>query len=151
VSPISCSLRTLILKSGRSWPVCRASVATATSPTLFDRIGGAAAIAEIVTELYERTRTDPELGPYFHTTDIEVQRRKLTEIIDDALGGPEAPWLLGLEDAHRNRGVSHRHFSLLAAHLIDILTEREVDPGEADVVMNWVAQGRDAVVDDPDY
>jgi hemoglobin len=121
------------------------------APTLFDRIGGAAAIAQIVTELYERTRADPELGPYFHTTDIEVQRRKLSEMIGEALGGPQAPWLLGLEEAHRGRGVSHRHFSLLAAHLIDILTDFEVDPEETDVVMNWVAQGRDAVVEDPDY
>ena len=121
------------------------------APTLFDRIGGAAAIAGIVTELYERTRADPELGPYFHTTDIDVQRRKLTEMIGEAVGGPAAPWLLGLEDAHRGRGVLHRHFSLLAAHLIDILTELQVDPDEADVVMNWVAQARDVVVEDPDY
>ena len=121
------------------------------APTLFDRLGGAAAIAEIVTKLYERTSGDPELAPYFHTTDIEVQRRKLSEMIGEALGGPEAPWLLGLEEAHRGRGVSHRHFSLLAAHLLDLLDELHVDPDEADVVMNWVAQGRDAVVEDPDY
>ena len=121
------------------------------APTLFDRLGAAAAIATLVTSLYERTHADPELAPYFHTTDIEVQRRKLGEMIGQALGGPEAPWLLGLEDAHRGRGVSHRHFSLLAAHLMDILDELDVGPDEADVVMNWVAQGRDAVVEDPDY
>ena len=121
------------------------------APTLFDRLGGAAVIAEIVTKLYERTSGDPELAPYFHTTDMELQRRKLSEMIGEALGGPEAPWLLGLEEAHRGRGVSHRHFSLLAAHLLDLLEELNVDPDEADVVMNWVAQGRDAIVEDPDY
>jgi hemoglobin len=121
------------------------------APTLFDRLGGAAVIAEIVTKLYERTSGDPELAPYFHTTDMELQRRKLSEMIGEALGGPEAPWLLGLEEAHRGRGVSHRHFSLLAAHLLDLLEEMNIDPDEADVVMNWVAQGRDAIVEDPDY
>lgn len=121
------------------------------APTLFDRLGGAAALAEIVAKLYERTAADPELAPYFHTTDIEVQRRKLSEMIGEALGGPEAPWLLGLHEAHRGRGVTHRHFSLLAAHLLDLLEELQVDPDEADVVMNWVVQGRDAVVEDPDY
>jgi hemoglobin len=121
------------------------------APTLFDRLGGAAAIAEIVTKLYERTSSDPELGPYFHTTDIEMQRRKLSEMLAEALGGPEAPWLLGLREAHMGRGVSHRHFSLLAAHLLDLLEEMQVDPDEADVVMNWVAQGRNFVVEDPDY
>ena len=71
-------------------------------------------------------------------------------MIGEALGGPEAPWLLGLREAHRGRGVSHRHFSLLAAHLLDLLEELNVDPDETDVVMNWVAQGRDAVVEDLD-
>jgi hemoglobin len=121
------------------------------APTLFDRLGGAAALAAIVTKLYERTASDPELAPYFHTTDIEAQRRRLGEMLGEALGGPEAPWLLGLEEAHRGRGVTHRHFSLLAAHLLDLLEELDVDPDEADAVMNWVAQGRDAVVEEPDY
>jgi hypothetical protein len=44
-----------------------------------------------------------------------------------------------------------RYFSLLAAHLLDLLEEMEVDPEKADVVMNWVAQGRDPVVEDLDY
>jgi hypothetical protein len=38
----------------------------------------------------------------------------------------------------------------MAAHLMDVLIDMELDPDEADVVMNWVAQGRDAVVEDPD-
>ena len=120
------------------------------APTLFDRLGGAPAIADLVAKLYERTAADPELSPYFHTADMDVQRRKLAEMIGEALGGPEAPWLMGLKDAHRGRGVSHRHFSLLAAHMMDLLDELEVDPEEADIVMNWFTQGRDAVVED-DY
>lgn len=120
------------------------------APTPFDRLGGADAIAAIVTDLYERTAADPELAPYFHTTDMVVQRGKLAEMLGQALGGPEAPWLLGLQEAHRGRGVSHRHFSLLAAHLLDLLEERGVEPDEADAVMNWVAQGRDAVVEEPE-
>ena len=119
--------------------------------TVFERIGGAAAIAAIVEQLYDRAQADPELAPYFHTTDIEAQRQRLAEMIGQALGGPEAPWLQGLEAAHRGRGVSHRHFSLMAAHLMDVLIDMEFDPDEADVVMNWVAQGRDAVVEDPGY
>lgn len=122
----------------------------AVAPTLFERLGGAAALADIVGRLYERTSSDEELAPYFHTTNMVDQRRKLAEMIGEALGGPSADWLLGLHEAHRGRGVTHRHFSLLAAHLMDILEELQVDPDEADVVMNWFAQGRDAVVED-DY
>ena len=119
--------------------------------TIFDRLGGAAAIAAIVADLYERARQDPELTGYFHATDMDNQRRKLAEMIGEALGGPQAPWLLGLEDAHHGRGVTHRHFSLMAAHLMDVLIEREVDPDEANTVMNWLTASRDAVVEEPDY
>lgn len=119
--------------------------------TIFDRLGGAAAIAAIVADLYERARQDPELAGYFHATDMEVQRKKLAEMIGEALGGPSAPWLMGLDEAHRGRGVSHRHFSLMAAHLMDVLIDRKVDEDEANNVMNWLTASRDAVVEDPDY
>ena len=82
---------------------------------------------------------------------MDNQRRKLAEMIGEALGGPQAPWLLGLEDAHHGRGVTHRHFSLMAAHLMDVLIEREVDPDEANTVMNWLTASRDALVEEPDY
>jgi hemoglobin len=119
------------------------------SDVLFDRLGGAAAIAAIVSGLYERVQADAELAPYFHRSDMELQRRKLAEMIGEALGGPSAPWLLDLDTAHRGRGVTHRHFSLLAAHLMDLLIEADVDPDEANAVMNWVAAARSAVVDEP--
>ena len=80
--------------------------------SLFMRLGGAPAIALVVANLYERVRADPELGGYFHTTDMDVQRRKLSEMLTDVLGGPSAPWLLDLRSAHRGRGIQHRHFSL---------------------------------------
>lgn len=121
---------------------------SAGSEVLFDRLGGAAAIASIVTALYERVQADPELAPYFHKTEMETQRRKLAEMIGEAMGGPSAPWLLDLDAAHRGRGVTNRHFSLLAAHLMDILIETDVDPDEANGVMNWVASARAAVVED---
>jgi len=119
--------------------------------TIFDRLGGAAAIASIVADLYERARQDPELVGYFHSTDLDVQRKKLAEMIGEALGGPKAPWLMGLEAAHHGRGVTNRHFSLMAAHLMDVLIDQDVDPDEANTVMNWLADGREAVVDEPDY
>ena len=121
-----------------------------TTASAFDRLGGAAAIASIVDELYNRAQADPELAPYFHTTDLAVQRRKLGEMLGEALGGPKAPWLKGLEVAHRGRGITNRHFSLLAAHLIDVALESDVAPDEVDALMSWFALGREAVVDDPD-
>jgi truncated hemoglobin YjbI len=124
------------------------TVSSLAAPSLFSRVGGAPAIAQMVTSLYERVRADPELEPYFHVTDFEVQRRKLGEMLTDVLGGPQADWLLDLRTAHRGRGISHRHFSLLCAHLIDTLEAAGLTGDEADDMIEWVGQARSAVVED---
>jgi hemoglobin len=119
----------------------------ADADTPFARLGGAAGVRDVVDELYRRAAADPELAGYFHTTDMESQRNRLADMIGAAMGGPPAPWLKGLDEAHRGRGISHRHFSLMASHLIDALEQKGIESDEADQLTAWFAQGRDAVVD----
>lgn len=116
----------------------------------YARLGGRPAIDGIVEELYRRAEHDAELAPYFHATNMATQRARLADMVGEALGGPAAPWLAGLREAHQGRGITHRHFSLMAAHLIDILIERGVGADETDDLMNWIASGREAVVDEPE-
>ncbi|MFN7149922.1 MAG: group I truncated hemoglobin [Microthrixaceae bacterium] len=111
------------------------------------RLGGTAGVDAVVDELYRRAGEDPELSGYFHTADMAAQRRRLADMIAGALGGPPTPWILGLDAAHRGRGITHRHFSLMAAHLIDTLEHFGVRPDEADLLTEWFAAGRQAVVD----
>lgn len=115
---------------------------------LFDRLGGPNAMASIVAALYGKAQADDELAPYFHRTDIDEQRRKLADMLGEATGGPAAPWLLGLAEAHRGRGITDRHFSLLAAHLVDVLEAAQVGDDDLDDVMLLIAHARDAIVDD---
>jgi hemoglobin len=117
--------------------------------SLYDRLGGEPTVRRVVDGLFSRARSDDELVGYFHATDMDVQRQKLVEMIGEALGGPTAPWLLGLREAHAGRNITHRHFSLMAAHLVDILSELGVGADETDTIMQWFASGRAAVVDEP--
>jgi len=119
----------------------------AVADTPFVRLGGRDGVRAVVDELYRRAAADAELARYFHTTDMETQRSRLTDMISAAIGGPEAPWLKGLDEAHRGRGITHRHFSLMAAHLIDTLEHAGVAPEEADLLTAWFALGREAVVE----
>lgn len=116
---------------------------------LYSRLGGEPTVRGVVEELYRRAHADDELAPYFHATDMAVQRQKLVEMIGDVLGGPPAPWLLGLREAHAGRNITHRHFSLMASHLVDILVELGVDADETNTITQWFASGRAAVVDEP--
>lgn len=124
------------------------STSTSDDESFFLRLGGAVAIARLVGALYDRVQADPELAPYFHTTDMDSQRRRLGEMLTDVLGGPSAPWILDLRTAHLGRGVSNRHFSLLCGHLIDVLAVAGVETDDADDVVEWVGRARPVVVED---
>lgn len=120
---------------------------TSNADTPLARLGGPAGIRSVVDELYRRAWEDPELVGYFHATDQSEQRQRLADMIAGALGGPPTPWLAGLDEAHAGRGITHRHFSLMAAHLIDTLDHFGVTADEADLLTAWFAAGRGAVVD----
>jgi hemoglobin len=120
---------------------------TSHDDTPLARIGGPEGVRSVVDELYRRAWADDELAEYFHATDQTAQRQRLADMIAGALGGPPTPWLEGLTEAHAGRGITHRHFSLMAAHLIDTLDHFGVTADEADLLTAWFAAGRDAVVD----
>lgn len=111
------------------------------------RLGGLDGVHAVVDELYRRAGEDAELSVYFHTSDMETQRTRLADMIAGALGGPPTPWLAGLDEAHHGRGITHRHFSLMAAHLVDTLDHHGIGPDEADLLTTWFAAGREAVVE----
>ena len=118
--------------------------------TAFERIGGVSAVVAVVERLYERVARDPDLAPYFHTTNMPVQRDKLAGMVAEALGGPRSPWLTGLVEAHHGLEVTDEHYTRMSAHLMGVLEELEVASGEQHLVAQWLAAGRWAVVGGPD-
>ena len=116
--------------------------------TAFERIGGVTTVVTVVERLYERVGQDPALAPYFHDTNMPVQRDKLVAMVSEALGGPRSPWRTGLVEAHRGRHVTHEHFEQMAAHLLDVLRELDVPRREVRAVARWLAASRPAVVEE---
>lgn len=88
--------------------------------TLYERVGGQAAIVAAVDGLYDRILLDPELEPFFHGVDMATQSRKMISLLAHAFGGPEALQGRNLRDAHRGlvaRGLTHQHFDAVVGHL----------------------------------
>jgi hemoglobin len=117
--------------------------------TPYARLGGHAGVERAVAAMYVRIWADPELGPYFHRTDRDAQRRRLTQLLSSALGGPDAYTGKGLREAHAGRGITHRHFSILASHAADVLTDLGVADDVVDDVLEYFASARGDVVGDP--
>jgi hemoglobin len=122
------------------------SVGEAIAPTIYDSIGGRAALKAAVDILYGRLLADPELGPLFAHGVGEAHRSYVVTMLGEALGGPERYRGPDLAGAHHGLGISDAHFDRTACHLDATLDELGVPRDLTDRIISIVAGLRPAVV-----
>ena len=93
----------------------------AATPTLYDELGGAAAIEATVDQFYERVLADEELKPFFASTNMQWLRKRNTQFFTQALGGPAVYKGKGMQAAHESLPIPMEHFTRMAGHLTDAL------------------------------
>ncbi len=98
-----------------------AAAPSTTEPSLYDTLGGAAAIDAVVGQFYERVLADETLAPFFATTNMGWLRKRNTEFFTQALGGPAIYKGKGMDIAHAKLPIEARHFARVAQHLTDTL------------------------------
>ncbi len=91
------------------------------SATIYDRIGGREAIEAVVEDFYVRVLADDQLCGFFSGTNMNRLKGRQVEFFADALGGPEPYTGASMKQVHQGRGITMRHFSLVAGHLADAL------------------------------
>lgn len=94
--------------------------------SIFDAIGGHAAVAATVDEFYDRVLSDPELLPYFDGTDIRRLKGHQRGFIAAAIGGPQLYSGRSMREAHESLRIAPEHFDLVVGHLVDALTAMKV-------------------------
>ncbi len=114
--------------------------------SIYEAIGGRAAVAAAVDGLFARLLADPELSRFFPGGVGAVHRQYVVTMLGEALGGPERYRGPDLARAHRSLGISDAHFDRTAAHLIASLDELDVPRRRADQIVGIVAGLRPAVV-----
>lgn len=118
-----------------------------TAVSLFERIGGAAAIDAAVEEFYGRVLQDPALMHFFKSKRLPHLKRMQKDFFTQALGGPEIYKGLPLRDAHSRMNISRLHFDLVAGHLKDSLHHLGVDKELTNETISLVATLVDDIVD----
>lgn len=95
----------------------------ASESTLYDRIGGEAAVRAAVDRFYERVLADPELQGFF--TSVSMPRLKAHQFafLSQVLGGPRQYSGASMRDAHSRLAIEQRHFDGVAVHLVETLRE----------------------------
>jgi hemoglobin len=97
--------------------------------SIYDSIGGAAAVRAAVDDFYDRVLADPELAPYFEDTDMQRLKAHQRSFIAAAIGGPEVFAGRDMASAHAGLGVTDAQFDAVVSHLVDTLTGLGVPPG----------------------
>lgn len=114
--------------------------------SLFDLLGGRAAIAAVVERLYKHILNDEELRPYFARSDMTRLKSQQVDFFTALTGGPAQYRGAPLKQAHSHVPVSGAQFDRLAGHLATAMRELGVSQALIDATLAALAPARRAVV-----
>ena len=119
------------------------------SDSLFERLGGEAAVEAAVDIFYRKVLSDSSIGHFFDTTDMDAQRAKQKAFLTMAFGGPKNYTGKELREAHAplvENGLGDEHFDAVAGHLDATLRELGVADDLIGEVMAIAGSTRDDVL-----
>lgn len=95
--------------------------------TLYDKLGGAAAVDLAVDKFYERVLNDDRIKHFFANVDMAKQRAHQKAFLTYAFGGADHYNGRYMREAHRElvetQGLSSEHFDAVAEDLMATLQE----------------------------
>lgn len=102
--------------------------------TLYEKLGGAAAIDTAVDIFYRKMLGDDRVNYFFDTTDMEKQIAKQKGFLTMVFGGPNQYTGKNMRDGHKHlieRGLNDSHVDIVLEHLGNTL--RELGAAESDI------------------
>lgn len=99
--------------------------------TLFEKLGGSAAVDAAVDKFYRRVLQDDRINMYFEGVDMDKQAAKQKAFLTMAFGGPNNYTALDMKTGHAHlveRGLNDMHFDAVVEDLG--LTLKEMGVGD---------------------
>lgn len=128
---------------------------TAAAATLYDRLGGEAAIAAVVDTMVALAAADTELNFTRQGTaneweatpeNVELLKTRLVQFVGQATGGPQAYEGADMTAAHAGMQITDEEFDRLAGHLEAALDAHSVPDAEKQELFAIVETTRSAIV-----
>ena len=107
-----------------------ATAQEAAKKSLYERLGGAAAISAVVDDFAGRVLKDDRINKKFAKTDAPRLLFHLKEQVCAATGGPCEYTGLPMRESHKNMKVTEGEFNALVGHLVDTLNHFKVPDAE---------------------
>lgn len=120
-----------------------------TTQTLYERLGGEAAVNAAVDIFYRKVLADDRIAHFFDDIDMERQAAKQKAFLTMAFGGPNNYTGLDMRKGHAHlvkRGLNDTHFDAVVENLAATLTELGVSQGDIDEVASICESTRDDVL-----
>jgi hemoglobin len=106
--------------------------------SLYDDLGGAAAVTAALNQFYPKVLADPRTSPFFKGVDIEVLKKRISPFMAMALGGPSdyhGPTLRQTHARMVSMGLDEKVFVAFLEHFEEVLRELGVPAGKIAEVM----------------
>lgn len=114
--------------------------------SLYDRLGGQAAIDAAVDLFYKKVLADKRVNHFFEDVNMKRQIRKQKAFLSAAFGGPIPYEGKDLRKAHEHLDLVETDFNIIAGHLQSTLKELKIAPDLIREVMTVAGSTKHAVL-----
>ena len=115
--------------------------------SLYDRLGGKAAIEAVIEQFVRRCAEDDRINKKFVRTDIPRLKRMLVDQVCEATGGPCTYAGRDMRETHDGMGVTAGEFDALVEDLVQTLDQFRVPKPEQDELLGTLAPMRGDIVE----
>lgn len=130
---------------------CRKKFSDARDNSLYQKVGGKAALDAAVELFYTKVLADERVKEFFEDVNMKKQRNKQKEFLASALGGP-IPWIgKDMRKVHENLDLKESDFAAIAEHLQATLNELKVENKITAEIMAVVASTKESVLNLPKH
>lgn len=115
--------------------------------SLYERIGGEAAVTALIEDVYGRILADSKLRRFFENHSMERILSMQRELFCEALGGPLKYTGKPLSAVHHGQGIRMVHFQRFVGHVMDALEKAGLNAEERAQALAALAVEADDIVD----
>jgi len=134
-------------------PLVSPPLAVAATPTptgtLYQRLGGGAAIQAVTDDLLAYATSDARIASFFTNADVGRLRQLLIEQLTDATGGPARYSGRDMRTVHAGKNITEAHWNAFIQDLVKALDKNGAGGRERDDLLELLATMHQDVVDVP--
>jgi len=123
------------------------TIGSAPSASLYDRLGGKAAITAVVDQFVANVAQDHRINGRFATTDIPKLKTHLVNQVCMASGGPCAYAGRDMKTAHAGMKISNADFNALVEDLVGALNKFKVPEAEQNELLGLLGPMKKDIVE----